>query len=202
MADAVHGVVKPRKMADAEHLVARNRLQVEMNSPKESQGAFRTHEQPREVGPIQGQFVNVVATDAAQQIGKSAPDFSGFAVAEVKQILHEFRRHVAVARINRAEMGLDAAGEQGFDRALRCAPCCHSGSSARRNCCCRSCRRWWRDWRLTHRPDRTARCGLRKRLSCSSTMPGCTQTVRAAASKSMTSFRWRVQSRISASPMA
>ena len=99
MLGGIHRLVETAEMADAEHLVADDRPQLQFDLGGEGQRAFRAYQQMRHVvgGIARHQRIEIVAADAALHLGKFFRDLGGFALAE-RQHVAETVRHRCRAR--------------------------------------------------------------------------------------------------------
>ncbi len=96
-----HRLVESREMADAEHAVRRDRLQLELDGIEEGERALRADQQMRHVVAGIVDHVDVVAADPAQQLGEALGDLGRFAPVQRAHVAHE----VAIA------LGCDAVIE-------------------------------------------------------------------------------------------
>ena len=72
-------------MADAKNLMRRQGLQIEMNTLKETQRAFRTYQKLAKIRLLLNQCVNIIATHSPEQIGKSIGNFLGLALSQIQE---------------------------------------------------------------------------------------------------------------------
>ena len=92
-----------------------DRLQIQLQALKEGQGAFRAHQQAREVRRGLHQLIEVVATDAAQQFRKALRDLPGLPLTQGRQSAQAFgvtrvmRRLADPARLVAADLYLGYA---------------------------------------------------------------------------------------------
>ena len=71
-----HRLVERREVAHTQHLVRRNRLQIKLQTGKESERTLGTDQQSSQVARTGiDQLIDVVTTDAAQQFRKAEFDF-------------------------------------------------------------------------------------------------------------------------------
>jgi hypothetical protein len=90
MLGRVHRLVKAREMANAQHLVPRDLLQLQLQAGKKRQRAFRTDQQARDVGLVGlRDLVDVVTADATQQRRKTAFYLLRLALAELDHFTHQ-----------------------------------------------------------------------------------------------------------------
>ncbi len=84
----VHRLIEAAEMADAEHLVADQRPQLQFDLGGEGQRAFGAHQDMGHVvlRPIGDQGVEIVAADAALHFRETFGDFAGFAVTQRQQV--------------------------------------------------------------------------------------------------------------------
>ena len=69
-----HGVIEGREVADAEHPMPRQRLQLQQQAAEEGKRAFRADQELRHVVPGRLDAIEIVAADPAQNFGKSGRD--------------------------------------------------------------------------------------------------------------------------------
>ena len=115
----VHRLVEAGEMADAEHPVRRDGLQVQLEAGEEGQRALRTHQQVAEIGRVSGQRVDVVAADAAHELGKAPGGLAGLALSQGEERLDQpwlvRRRGLTGLRAQLAEAQSAAVGQQRLD---------------------------------------------------------------------------------------
>ena len=88
MLGGIHRLVEAAEMADAEHLVADHRPQLQFDPGGEGERPFRSHQQMRHVvgGVARHQRIEIVAADAALHFRKSFGDLGRFAFAESQHV--------------------------------------------------------------------------------------------------------------------
>ena len=72
-------------MADAKNLLRRQGLQIEMNTLKKTQRAFRTYQKLAKIRLLLNQCVNIVAADSPEETGKSIGNFLGLALSQIQE---------------------------------------------------------------------------------------------------------------------
>ena len=85
----IHRLVEGREMADAEHPVRRDRLQVQFDLAEKGERAFRADQQMRHVVAGVVDHVDVVAADPAQQLREAPVDLVGLAAVQRAHVAHE-----------------------------------------------------------------------------------------------------------------
>ena len=179
--------IEGREMADAEHPMRRDRLQIEFDLIEKGEGAFRADQQLCHIvaatGAVAINRINIVAAHPPQHLRKSPGDLVSFAAVQGAHLLHEVaialghRIAIAIGRQiagDLAEPGAGSVGEQRVDSAhimdhlpyrierapqllLPAMPPIVGGSL------------------LTDRPGRTAYAAAARDSSQSSTTPGSTR---------------------------
>ena len=157
MLGRIHRLVKTAEMADAQHLVADHRPQLQFDLRGEGQRAFRSHQQMRQIVRriARHQRVEIVAADPALHFREFFGDLGGLALRRGRAC-----RETARGRCRRDSPRRNAAGcrRPAPRRSTACCRAwCRSAANGRRRNCCRPCRRWWRARRWRRRPGTTAR---------------------------------------------
>ena len=124
MLGGIHRLVEAAEMADAQHLVADDGPQFQLDLGGEGQRAFGADQKMRHiVGRVaRHQRIEIVAADAALHFRKSLGDFLGLALAQRQHVAKQSRSHLAgvgareIAR-DLAEMQRRAVGERRLHRA-------------------------------------------------------------------------------------
>src|SRR5690606_14447899 len=117
----VHCLVKRREMADTQNLRAQDGRQFQRNTFAKGERAFRPDEQVREVIALRvgKERIDVIATDAANNVRKAETNFFGFARAKGQQIAEKLAVGVGFVEtlqvcFDLSEAGATAVGQDGI----------------------------------------------------------------------------------------
>jgi len=119
----IHGFIEATEMADAEDFVANQGPQLQLEFRCEGQRALRANKDMSHVVVViaRNQSVDVIATNAALNLGKAFGDFAGFPRAQRQQIAKQglswpIRIEPDGVLVHRTEPQNLAAGKRGFHR--------------------------------------------------------------------------------------
>jgi hypothetical protein len=108
----IHRLIKTAEVADAQHLVADHRPQLELDLRGEGQRPFRSHQKMRHVVRriARHQRIEIIAADAALHLWEFFRDLRGLARAEILHVAKQVEP--AVARIHLREVARHLAEMQ------------------------------------------------------------------------------------------